>query len=65
MGVNTGCPRCGWPAADPAYPVSSHATARAVVDYVRCVCGLWLVVESGRVVAAAGAAGPGAGAEVG
>ncbi|MGM1063746.1 hypothetical protein [Saccharothrix sp. Mg75] len=50
--MNTRCPGCGWPSTDPVHPVSTHGRVR----YVRCVCGLWLVVESGRVVAAAGAA---------
>ncbi|QFZ20057.1 hypothetical protein [Saccharothrix syringae] len=59
-GAGPACPVCAWPVAEPAYPVSSHpvssypASSRSVVDYVRCVCGVWLVVEAGRVVAAAG-----------
>ncbi|MFD1152524.1 hypothetical protein [Saccharothrix hoggarensis] len=48
--MNTRCPCCGWPSAEHVYPVSSHGD----VQYVRCVCGVWLVVEAGRVVATAG-----------
>ncbi|MBW4722111.1 hypothetical protein [Saccharothrix obliqua] len=51
--MTTSCPSCAWPAAEPAYPVSVHGR----VSYVRCVCGLWLVLDAGRVVATAG--GPG------
>ncbi|MEU4803778.1 hypothetical protein [Actinosynnema sp. NPDC023587] len=46
----TRCPSCGWPATDPAYPASTHGR----VSYVRCVCGVWLVLDAGRVVATAG-----------
>ncbi|MEV0679301.1 hypothetical protein AB0I60_22545 [Actinosynnema sp. NPDC050436] len=46
----TRCPGCGWPASDPAYPASTHGR----VAYVRCVCGMWLVLDAGRVVATAG-----------
>ncbi|GAA1284985.1 hypothetical protein [Saccharothrix xinjiangensis] len=56
--MNSRCPACGWPSAERVYPVSSHpVSSRRVVDYVRCVCGVWLVLEAGRVVAAAGGAG--------
>ncbi|WP_460697688.1 hypothetical protein [Nocardia thraciensis] len=44
---NTTCPSCAWPS--PAL-ISSHGSVR----YLRCVCGRWLVVEGGAVVAAAG-----------
>ncbi|MFT7839128.1 hypothetical protein Q5530_23550 [Saccharothrix sp. BKS2] len=56
------CPACGWPSAEHVRPVSSHpVSSRGVVDYVRCVCGVWLVLEQGRVVAAAGGRAPGVG----
>lgn len=42
------CPACAWPS--PA-PLSSHGR----VQYARCVCGQWLISESGRVIATAGA----------
>ena len=41
------CPACRWPATS---AVSSHGT----VAYVRCVCGLFLVLECGVVTATAG-----------
>ena len=41
------CPACHWPA--PA-TVSRHGA----VAYVRCVCGLFLVLERGVVTATAG-----------
>ena len=41
------CPACHWPCTS---ALSSH---RAVV-YVRCVCGLFLVVEHGVLAATAG-----------
>ncbi|WP_280268706.1 hypothetical protein [Nocardia wallacei] len=44
---NTACPSCAWPS--PAL-ISSHGSVR----YLRCVCGRWLVVDGGAVVAAAG-----------
>ncbi|GGP53877.1 hypothetical protein [Saccharothrix coeruleofusca] len=48
--MTTTCPSCGWPADDPAYPVSTHGRVR----YVRCVCGIWLVLRDGRLLATAG-----------
>ncbi|WP_211347059.1 hypothetical protein [Saccharothrix australiensis] len=51
--MTTRCPSCGWPASDHAYPASRHGR----VEYVRCVCGVWLVLDSGRVVATAGGTG--------
>ena len=41
------CPACHWPCAS---ALSSHGP----VAYVRCVCGLFLVVERGMVTATAG-----------
>ncbi|MGI5499548.1 hypothetical protein [Lentzea sp. CA-135723] len=41
------CPACHWPSTA---AVSSHRA----VSYVRCVCGLFLVVERGTVTATAG-----------
>ncbi len=41
------CPACSWPA--PAL-VSSHGTVR----YLRCVCGQWLIIDAGLVVATTG-----------
>jgi hypothetical protein len=41
------CPSCHWPCTS---PVSSHGP----VSYVRCVCGLFLVVERGVITATAG-----------
>ena len=41
------CPACSWPSAS---CVSSHGS----VSYVRCVCGLFLVVERGVIIATAG-----------
>ncbi|MFD4668290.1 hypothetical protein ACFWNN_01070 [Lentzea sp. NPDC058450] len=41
------CPACHWPSAA---ALSSHGA----VSYVRCVCGLFLVVERGTVTATAG-----------
>ncbi|MBF6171793.1 hypothetical protein [Nocardia blacklockiae] len=46
--MNVSCPSCHWPS--PAL-LSSHRS----VHYLRCVCGRWLVVHDGEVVAAAGA----------
>jgi hypothetical protein len=43
----TTCPACSWPCSS---AVSSHGP----VSYVRCVCGLFLVVERGVVTATAG-----------
>lgn len=40
------CPSCAWPA--PA--VSAHRG----VQYLRCVCGQWLISVHGKVVGAAG-----------
>lgn len=45
------CPACRWPCSS---SVSSHASAHGPVSYVRCVCGLFLVVERGVVTAVAG-----------
>jgi hypothetical protein len=41
------CPACHWSCTS---PVSSHGA----VSYVRCVCGLFLVVERGVLIATAG-----------
>jgi hypothetical protein len=41
------CPACSWPSSS---PVSSHGS----VAYLRCVCGLFLVVERGVLTATAG-----------
>jgi hypothetical protein len=41
------CPACHWSCTS---AVSSHGP----VSYVRCVCGLFLVVERGTVTATAG-----------
>ncbi|WP_245717371.1 hypothetical protein [Nocardia jejuensis] len=41
------CPTCAWPAPE---LVSAHAGVR----YLRCICGRWLILEHGTVVAAAG-----------
>ena len=41
------CPACRW-------PCSSALSAHGSVSYVRCVCGLFLVVERGVIVATAG-----------
>jgi hypothetical protein len=41
------CPACRW-------PCSSTLSAHGPVSYVRCVCGLFLVVERGVVTATAG-----------
>ena len=41
------CPACHWPSPS---ALSSHGA----VAYVRCVCGLFLVLERGRVTATAG-----------
>ncbi|MFJ5991640.1 hypothetical protein [Lentzea sp. NPDC092896] len=41
------CPACHWPCST---AVSSHGP----VAYVRCVCGLFLVVERGVLTATAG-----------
>ncbi len=45
MSVN--CPSCDWPAPT---VVSAHGTVR----YLRCVCGQWLIVDDGLVVATTG-----------
>ncbi|GGU13798.1 hypothetical protein [Lentzea flava] len=41
------CPACRW-------PCSSAVSAHRFVSYVRCVCGLFLVVERGVIIATAG-----------
>ncbi|MGW4211034.1 hypothetical protein ACWEIJ_23795 [Lentzea sp. NPDC004789] len=41
------CPACRW-------PCSSAVSCHGPVSYVRCVCGLFLVVERGVVAATAG-----------
>ncbi|MFD9697812.1 hypothetical protein [Lentzea sp. NPDC059081] len=41
------CPACHWPA-------DSALSCHGPVSYVRCVCGLFLVVERGTVTATAG-----------
>ena len=41
------CPACSWSSSS---PVSSHGP----VCYVRCLCGLFLVVERGVITATAG-----------
>ncbi|HEX7305040.1 hypothetical protein [Lentzea sp.] len=41
------CPACHWPAA-------TALSAHGPVSYLRCVCGLFLVVERGVVTATAG-----------
>ncbi|GAA4034943.1 hypothetical protein GCM10022247_70390 [Allokutzneria multivorans] len=50
------CPNCGWP-ADGAGPAvaSSHHTSTGAVRYVRCVCGLRLVLLGNSLVGTAGA----------
>uniref|UniRef100_UPI0031D9FEE5 hypothetical protein n=1 Tax=Saccharothrix mutabilis TaxID=33921 RepID=UPI0031D9FEE5 len=50
--MTTRCPSCGWPTTDHAHPASVHGRTA----YLRCVCGLWLVLDSGQVVATAGGA---------
>ncbi|MFB9903416.1 hypothetical protein [Allokutzneria oryzae] len=49
------CPNCGWPVGD-AGPstMSSHLTSAGAVRYVRCVCGLRLVLLGGALVGTAG-----------
>ncbi|MFI5779093.1 hypothetical protein [Nocardia sp. NPDC051570] len=42
------CPTCSWPTPT---AISAHGSVR----YLRCVCGRWLIVDHGEVVAAAGA----------
>ncbi|AYF78918.1 hypothetical protein D7D52_11000 [Nocardia yunnanensis] len=41
------CPSCAWPSPT---AVSSHRG----VQYLRCVCGQWLISVHGKVVGAAG-----------
>ncbi|MEC3920604.1 hypothetical protein VMT65_27110 [Nocardia sp. CDC153] len=41
------CPSCAWPSPT---AVSSHRS----VQYLRCVCGQWLISVHGKVVGAAG-----------
>ncbi|WP_329791746.1 hypothetical protein V1227_07415 [Lentzea sp. DG1S-22] len=41
------CPACHW-------PCTAAVSAHGPVAYLRCVCGLFLVVESGTVTATAG-----------
>ncbi len=41
------CPSCSWPSPT---AVSSHRS----VQYMRCVCGQWLITLHGKVVGAAG-----------
>ncbi|MEJ2852254.1 MULTISPECIES: hypothetical protein [unclassified Saccharothrix] len=48
--MTTSCPSCSWPTTDPVHPVSVHGRTA----YLRCVCGVWLVLDAGRVVATAG-----------
>lgn len=45
------CPACSWQCSA---AVSAHTSAHGAVSYVRCVCGLFLVVERGVVTATAG-----------
>ncbi|WP_245887238.1 mediator of RNA polymerase II transcription subunit 16 [Umezawaea tangerina] len=54
--MNTRCPACGWPVDDPAHPDSAHPTSAGTVVYRRCVCGGWLVLLDGKLLAGAGAA---------
>ncbi|MFI6867830.1 hypothetical protein [Nocardia sp. NPDC050406] len=42
------CPSCSWPS--PTSAVSTHRS----VNYVRCVCGQWLITVHGKVVGTAG-----------
>lgn len=41
------CPSCAWPSPT---AVSAHRS----VQYLRCVCGQWLISVHGKVVGAAG-----------
>jgi hypothetical protein len=54
--VNTGCPSCGWPVDYPTTPASTHRSATGEVRYQRCVCGGWLVLLDGTLLAGVGAA---------
>jgi hypothetical protein len=45
------CPACSWSCTS---TVSSHSSGHGSVSYVRCVCGLFLVVERGVLTATAG-----------
>lgn len=47
----TTCPACRWSCSS---AVSVHTSGHGSVSYVRCVCGLFLVVERGQVTATAG-----------
>lgn len=47
------CPHCGWPAAESSHePGSAYRTSAGTLRYRRCVCGAWLLVLCGVVVAA-------------
>ncbi|UFS95779.1 hypothetical protein [Nocardia huaxiensis] len=41
------CPSCAWPSPT---PVSGHRS----VQYLRCVCGEWMITVHGKVVGTAG-----------
>ncbi|REE96968.1 hypothetical protein DFJ69_2421 [Thermomonospora umbrina] len=51
MNATPHCPVCGLDAVPSG---SSHSGSAGTLRYRRCVCGLWLVVENGEVIATAG-----------
>lgn len=47
------CPRCHLPLSELlASPASHHTTRGGSIAYVRCLCGVWLVVAAGGVLGA-------------
>jgi hypothetical protein len=44
------CPSCGWPAGAEPQAASRHGGT----SYLRCVCGLWLLLRDDVLVTTAG-----------
>ncbi|QWF85042.1 hypothetical protein [Amycolatopsis sp. CA-230715] len=51
MTTNTTCPRCGWPAGERLDTGSTHPVSDGRVSYRQCLCGSWLILVDGGLIA--------------
>jgi hypothetical protein len=50
MDIESRCPRCGWPDAEPYEIVSRHVTSEGLITWSRCACGRLRVHRGTTVV---------------